>query len=192
VRGTKSANSLRPKIAALGSNLLSIPKGSKSMSLVIKKWYAGNDANEEGNFVHLVGREAGLISWLLSLFKIDPTNEVEIKDNLLKFTSSSFAGQEKRIIPINSITSAYYGYEKPWKMALLLGTVFMPVFFIGLIIGPLYYILNKNLTVGVVEASGWVGSFSFKRSIIEGQNINEEEAYEVIEIIRKLIEAKTA
>jgi hypothetical protein len=126
------------------------------------------------------------------LFKIDPTNEVEIKDNLLKFTSSSFAGQEKRIIPINSITSAYYGYEKPWKMALLLGTVFMPVFFIGLIIGPLYYILNKNLTVGVVEASGWVGSFSFKRSIIEGQNINEEEAYEVIEIIRKLIEAKTA
>ncbi len=162
------------------------------MSLVIKKWYAGNDANEEGNFVHLVGREAGLLSWLLSLFKIDPTSEVEIKDNLLKFTSSSFAGQEKRIIPMNSITSAYYGYEKPWKMALLLGAVFMPVFFIGLIIGPLYYILNKNLTVGVVEASGWVGSFSFKRSIIEGQNINEEEAYEVIEIIRKLIEAKTA
>ncbi len=161
------------------------------MSLVIKKWYAGNDANEDGNFVHLVGREAGLISWLLSLFKIDPTNEIEIKDNLLKFTSSSFAGQEKRIIPMKSITSAYYGYEKPWKMALLLGVVFMPVFFIGLIIGPLYYILNKSLTVGVVEASGWVGSFSFKRSIIEGQNINEEEAYEVIEIIRKLIEDKT-
>jgi hypothetical protein len=162
------------------------------MSLVIKKWYAGNEANEEGNFVHLVGREAGLISWLLSLFKIDPTSEVEIKDNLLKFTSSSFAGQEKRIIPMNSLTSAYYGYEKPWKMALILGVVFMPLFFLGLIIGPLYYILNKNLTVGVVEASGWVGAFSFKRSIIEGQNINEEEAYEVIEIIRKLIEAKTA
>ncbi|EPJ45091.1 MAG: hypothetical protein OFPII_30110 [Osedax symbiont Rs1] len=161
------------------------------MSLVIKKWYAGNDANEDGNFVHLVGREAGLISWLLSLFKIDPTNEIEIKDNILKFTSSSFAGQEKRIIPMKSITSAYYGYEKPWKMALILGVVFMPVFFIGLIIGPLYYILNKSLTVGVVESSGWVGSFSFKRSIIEGQNISEEEAYEVIEIIRKLIEAKT-
>ncbi|MDQ7057438.1 MAG: hypothetical protein Q9N62_02920 [Ghiorsea sp.] len=77
-------------------------------------------------------------------------------------------------------------------MALFLGAVLTPVFFIGLIVGPLYYILNKNLTVGVVEASGWVGSFSFKRSIIEGQNINEEEAYEVIDIIRNLIEAKTA
>ncbi len=162
------------------------------MSLVIKKWYAGKEANEEGNFVHLVGRESGLLSWLLSLFKIDPTSEVEIKDNLLKFTSSSLAGQEKRIIPMNSITSAYYGYEKPWKMALMLGILFMPVFFLGLVIGPLYYILNKNLTVGVVEASGWVGAFSFKRSVIEGQNINEEEAYQVIEIIRSLIEEKTA
>lgn len=161
------------------------------MSLVIKKWSAETKKNEDGNFVHLVGREAGLLSWILSLFKIDPISEVEIKENLLKFSSSSLAGQEKRIIPMKSITSAYYGYEKPWKMALLLGIAFMPIFFSGLIIGPLYYILNKNLTVGVVEASGWVGAFSFKRSIIEGQNINEEEAYRVIEIIRSLIEEKT-
>lgn len=115
-----------------------------------------------------------------------------MKDNLIKFTSSSLAGQEKRIIPLGSITSAYYGYEKPWKMALILTVLLSPIFFIGLIIGPLYYFLNKNLTVGVVEASGWTGTFSFKRSIIEGQNINEEEAYKVIEIIRTLIEAKTA
>jgi hypothetical protein len=162
------------------------------MSLVIKKWYAGDDANESGNFVHLVGREAGILSWLLSIFKIDPTSEIEIKDNLIKFTSASLAGQEKRIIPLNSITSAYYGYEKPWKMALVLTVLLIPVFFIGLIVGPLYYFLNKNLTVGVVEASGWVGTFSFKRSVIEGQNINEEEAYKVIEIIRSQIEAKTA
>ena len=161
------------------------------MSLVIKKWFAGNDANENGDFVHLIGREAGLLSWLLSVFKIDPTSEIEIKENLIKFTSSSLAGQEKRIIPLKSITSAYYGYEKPWKMALVLTVVLTPIFFIGLIVGPLYYFLNKNLTVGVVEASGWVGAFSFKRSVIEGKNISEEEAYKVIEIIRSLIEAKT-
>ncbi len=162
------------------------------MSLVIKKWYAGDQENENGDYVHLVGREAGLLSWILSLFKIDPISEVEIKENLIKFTSSSLAGQEKRIIPMSSVTSAYYGYEKPWKMALFLTVLLMPLFFIGLIVGPLYYILNKNLTVAVVEASGWVGGFSFKRSVIEGQNINEEEAYRVIEIIRGLIETKTA
>lgn len=162
------------------------------MSLVIKQWYADTSKNADGNFVHIVGREAGLLSWLLSLFKIDPTNEVEVKDNLLKFTTSSLAGQEKRLIPMNSITSAYYGYKKPWKMALFLGVILMPLFGLGLLVGPLYYILNKSLTVGVVEASGWIGAFSFKRSIIEGQNISEEDAYRVIEIIRTLIEAKTA
>lgn len=162
------------------------------MSLVIKKWYAGNESNNNGDYVHLVGREAGLISWLLSLLKIDATSEVEVKENLIKFTTSSLAGREKRIIPLNSITSAYYGYEKPWKMALVLTVLLMPFFFIGLIVGPLYYFLNKNLTVAVVEASGWVGAFSFKRSVIEGQNINEEQAYKVIDIIRELIESKTA
>ncbi|GAA0822287.1 hypothetical protein KO495_15945 [Colwellia sp. D2M02] len=161
------------------------------MSLVIKKWFADEEANENGDYVHLVGRESGLLSWLLSLLKIDSTNEVEIKENIIKFTSSSLAGQEKRIIPMQSITSAYYGYQKPWQMALALTVILAPVFFIGFIVGPLYYFLNKSLTVAVVESSGWVGSFSFKRSIIEGQNINEEEAYRVIEIIRERIEAKT-
>lgn len=162
------------------------------MSLVIKKWYSSNTKNENGDFVHLVGREGGLLSWLLSLFKIDPTSEVEIKENIIKFTSSSLAGQEKRIIPMQSITSAFYGYQKPWKMALFLTVVLTPFFLIGLIVGPLYYFLNKSLTVAVVESSGWVGSFSFKRSVIEGQNINEDEAYNVIETIRTIIEAKTA
>lgn len=162
------------------------------MSLVIKNWYAGKSANENGDFVHIVGRESGILSWFLSLFKIDPTNEIEIKDNLINFTASSLAGQEKRVIPLKSITSAYYGYKKPWKMALFLTALLTPLFFIGLVVGPVYYFLNKSLTVGVVEASGWVGAFSFKRSIIEGQNISEEEAYEVIKIIRTLIETKTA
>ena len=162
------------------------------MSLVIKKWSAGGKADENGNFVHLVGREGGLLSWVLSLFKIDATSEVEIKSNLINFTTSSLAGQVKRVIPMQSITSAYYAYEKPWKMALIITVALTPIFFIGLVAGPLYYFLNKNLTVAVVEASGWTGAFSFKRSVIEGQNINEQEAYVVIDIIRRLIEAKTA
>lgn len=93
---------------------------------------------------------------------------------------------------MRSVCSAYYGYVKPWQMALVLGLLLFPIFFLGLIVGPLYYFLNKELTVGVVENSSWIGGFSFKRSVIEGQNIDENKAYEVIDIIRSLIEAKTA
>lgn len=162
------------------------------MALVLKRWHVSKTANAEGNYVHLVGREAGLFAWILSKIGVDPTTEVEIKDNLIVFTAGSLAGHEKRVIPIQSVSSAYYGYQKPWKEAIALGLLLTPVFFVGLVIGPLYYFLNKKLTVGVVEGSGWVGGFSFKRSVIEGQNIDEKKAYEVIDIIRALIEAKTA
>lgn len=162
------------------------------MALVLKKWKIAKTADAQGNYVHLVGREGGLLAWLLSLLGIDPTTEIEIKDKLVVFTIGSLAGREKRVIPINSVCSAYYGYEKPWKMALVIGAVLMPLFFIGLLAGPLYYFLNKQLSVGVVENSGWSGSFAFKRSVIEGQNIDESSAYEVIEVVRMLVERKTA
>lgn len=162
------------------------------MALVLKKWQVGRNADAQGNYVHLVGREGGLLAWLLSLLGIDPTTEIEIKDKLMIFTIGSLAGREKRVIPISSVCSAYYGYEKPWKTALVIGVVLMPLFFIGLLAGPLYYFLNKQLSVGVVENSSWSGGFAFKRSVIEGQNIDEGSAYEVIEVVRMLIERKTA
>lgn len=162
------------------------------MALVIKKWSASRTPDANGNYVHLVGREAGLFAWLLSLLGIDPTTEIEIKDKLIVFTQGSLSGKQKRVIPMQSVCSAYYGYIKPWQAAVVLGVLLMPFFFIGLLVGPLYYFLNKELTVGVVENSGWSGGFAFKRSVIEGQNIDEAQAYEVIDIVRSLIEAKTA
>jgi hypothetical protein len=162
------------------------------MALVIKKWYANTTKNEDGNYVHLIGREAGLFAWLLSVIGIDPTTEVEIRDTMIVFTAGSLSGKQKRVIPMLSVCSAYYGYAKPWQMALVLGVLLTPVFGAGLIIGPLYYFLNKELTVGIVENSSWIGGFAFKRSVIEGQNIDEQQAYQVIDIIRSLIEAKTA
>jgi hypothetical protein len=75
---------------------------------------------------------------------------------------------------------------------LVILVLLLPFFGLGLLIGPLYYFLNKTLTVGIVENSGWVGGFSFKRSVIEGQNISEEHANKVIGIIRDRIESITA
>lgn len=161
------------------------------MALVIKKWHSSKTPNKDGNYVHLVGRQPGLFAWFLSLMGIDPTTEIEIKENLIVFTTSSLAGKQKRVIPMKSVCSAYYGYVKPWQIALAIGLLLLPVFFLGLIAGPLYYYLNKELSVGIVEISSWTGGFCFKRSVIEGQNIDEEKAQEVIDIIRSLIEAKT-
>jgi hypothetical protein len=167
------------------------------MALVIKEWFASEEPNDNGDYVYLSGREGGLVSWLLSVFGIDPTSEVKINNDLIRFDTSSLAGVEKRIIPLASVSSASYAYKKPWKVALLLITIALGLlsisgwFIIFLAVGPVYYFLNKSLTIDVLEVAGKARVFSFKRSVIEGQDIGEEDAYKVIDLIRKLIEKKT-
>ena len=63
------------------------------MALVIKKWYASTSPNQDGNYVHLIGREAGLFAWLLSVIGLDPTTEVKITDNLITFGAASLSGR---------------------------------------------------------------------------------------------------
>lgn len=161
------------------------------MALVVKKWFVSKQADEQGNYVHIIGREAGFFGWILSLMKIDPTTELEIKKNLIIFTSSSFSGKEKHITPIKSVCSTYYSYKKPWQLSVIIAVTFLPFFGIGLILGLLYYYFNKQFVVAFIENAGWVGSFAFKPSAMEGQDIDEKRASEVVSIIRALIEAKT-
>lgn len=158
------------------------------MALVLKKWSCQNTPDANGNFAHLIGREAGLLAWLLSVLGIDATTEIEIKENVVVFSKGSLEGTEKRVIPLPSVCSAYYGFKKPWKEALVITILLTPVFFIGLLLGPLYYFLNKTLTVGIVEHSSWIGGFAFKRSVIEGKSISEQDAWAVIQVIRALLE----
>ena len=89
------------------------------------------------------------------------------------------------------MSSGFFSFNKPWKEALLLGLVLLPLFGLGLIVGPLYYFLNKRLTVGVREQGLFRLSLVFKRSVIEGQRIDESEARKVIEVIRELLDGIT-
>lgn len=162
------------------------------MALVLKKWSADTSKDDRGNFVHIVGRDAGLLSWFMSVIGIDAVSEVEAKDRVILYKESSLAGFTRRVIPYGSVSSTFYGFHKPWKEALVLGVVLLPLLGLGLIVGPLYYFLNKQLIFGIVEFSGVTSGFAFKRSVIEGEKITEQDAERVIGIIRALIEKATA
>ena len=162
------------------------------MALVVKQWYAEPTPNANGDYIHIVGREAGLIGWILSYLKIDPTTEVKINDSIIEFTQSSLQGRITRVIPLRAVSSSYYQFEKPLYKAIGLTISLLPVILVGLIVGPLYYFLNKKLVLGFVEISGWSGLLSFKRSIIEGNVLGETEAYQVINIVRDLVINKTS
>jgi hypothetical protein len=91
----------------------------KNMSaLVIKEWKADQKpVDSANNYVSITGRKGGLVAWLLSLVKIDPTTTIRVSAERLEFASGSIEGNDARIIPLQNICSSYYGYHKPWKSA---------------------------------------------------------------------------
>ena len=75
------------------------------------------------------------------------------------------------------------------------GSLVVVLFFVGLVLlllgpvlGLLYYFFNKTLSIALVEGGGVISSIEFKRSIIEGQEITEDDARKLTEILRALLE----
>lgn len=155
-------------------------------TLVIKKWHSSPNPDSTGRYIEIVGRTAGLFGWLLALLGIDPITSIEMKADKFVFATGSLSGQTKNVVPIEGISSYFYGYYKPWREALIIGLL---TFWLLFLPGLLYYWLNKTLIVGIVEQSGLIRSITFKRSVIEGQNIDENQASAVIEQIQSLVDA---
>lgn len=168
------------------------------MAYVIKEWSVNQEANSNGKLVEIKGRESGLFAWILSLMKIDPTVGISIDENSFEFEEGSFSGTIRRTIPVNKISSVYYGYLKPWKSSIppiVIGLVLLvPTFGISLILilwGIIKYFLNKTLSIGIVEVGGGIVSgIEMKRSIIEGKKVDEKDAEEVATILYNLINSK--
>jgi len=165
---------------------------------------------EEGNYhiVHIKARKGGLISWIFSIIGLDSTNEFNIYEDKIEYVEGSLSGKIKTIIPLSAISIAQAGFCKPFISIVLsiisliisitcfcykydIGTTFPGwLFLVIAIIFIVNYILNKSLLVSVVSNSSFVASICFKRSIIEGVEINEKDAFAVVEIINKLLSKK--
>jgi len=184
------------------------------MALVLKSWEVDESpVDREGNFIKIKGRHGGLISFFLSLVGVDPTVTIKINSQRLEFTKASLAGGKTSFIPLASLTSTHTGFHRPWQTALaifivsmFLGSFLGPIFgrlvggfagflcsigFIlsGLVIGVIYYILNREITLGFIEGSGVGYQIDFKRSVIENIDVNEKRARQACDIVQDLIQA---
>ena len=154
------------------------------MALVIKEWWASSTPNAEGTYISITGREAGLVSYLLSLVGVDPTTHLQVTARNIVYEQGSLGGFSKKVIPLRSLSSGYFGYTKPWREAL---SITIGTLGLGLPLALLYYFLNKRLLIGVVESGGLTSGMVFKRSVIEGKAITEEEGKQVIALIEWLV-----
>lgn len=181
-------------------------------ALVLKEWKTSDKPlDKSGNYILIRGRQPGLVAWVLAHVGVDPTTSLKVNASRVEFSRASLAGTDFRMIPLSSISSTYYGYHKPWGAALgvffflswlsgslavalpgsgvgkAFATFFALAFSAG--IALLYYFLGRTLVLGFVEQSGLVSAMQFKRSVVEGVEVNEQQARYICEVTQFLIES---
>lgn len=164
-------------------------------AFVIKSWSAESQPNAQGDFVSIEGRAGGLVSWLLNVLGISPTVRLSIRGDKILFHKGSLEGTVNILTPLENVCSTFYAFKRPLKESVILGVILGAatfwLFAIPGILGALfYYILNKTLTVGFTDVGGRVSEIPFKRSVIEGHKLDEDEAARVCDIVQGVVDAR--
>ena len=55
-----------------------------------------------------------------------------------------------------------------------------------------WYFLSKSLLISVISNSGWEAGICFKRSVIEGVNVDYSTALKVIDVMNELVMQQTS
>tara|TARA_B100000459_G_scaffold143689_1_gene105557 strand:+ start:298 stop:891 length:594 start_codon:yes stop_codon:yes gene_type:complete len=176
-------------------------------AMVISEWHVGHQPNSSGAYVSIRGRQAGLLSWILSILGVERGVRLEADTKHIKFKEGDMGGSSTRVIHLDSISSTYYGFKKPWAEAIViiwllggalwglggaliggtLGSLIGGIVAVG--IAALYYFLNKRMTVGIVEHSGVQSQLVFKRSVLEGLQLDEASSAQASDVLQWLMDA---
>ena len=160
------------------------------------------EINESGpRYIHLKGRRAGIIAKILSLIGIDATTSFDVYEDRIEFSSGSIFGRTTECIPMTAVCNVGTGYVKP--AAFLFTGIFLiisaiPVLIRGsklaalitLIISALMlvgYFLGKTMMIYARSTGADLDVISFKRSVIENQRIDDDEAKRIVDIMNKLV-----
>jgi hypothetical protein len=164
--------------------------------------------------IELVGRQQGLISFLLTLIGISPITEFTVTRDEVCFNSTSLFGKRNQAVPLRAVCSVAAGIRKPisylifaflflvggvigsfqglWRdgfftsLGLLVFTLAMTAFLIWL------YAINKRFFVSIHAQSGPPIMLSFKPNVIEGVPLDLEGALRMVKVVREHVLASSA
>ena len=165
-------------------------------ALVVKEWKVDPNAAIP---VCIKGRKAGIVAWLLSLLGFDTTTTFELHGNHVSLAEGSLAGQIREIVPLTGACNIGTGYLKPFGyIAAALGcflwalismfndnasgwaAAWQLVLAVGFVV---LFFLNKCMVLYVIPVSSSPIQIAFKRSVIEGVDVDASSARKVIHII---------
>lgn len=191
-------------LVVLGSLGLAGVASRRTGSLVVKKFFASATPREDGVYVEIIGRRSGVLAWILSLLRIDPLVEMRVRFSRVEYFSGSFSGFHRVVLPIESVSSVFFGVSRPWGKALFWFFVFVAaaagasemgssaavvtLVLLGVVVATLIMVLGRQRLIGLTEMTGDDYSLTLKRSVIEGQEINEAKLEEISRIVIALLD----
>ena len=188
--------------------------GSRTTKLVLQKLVAHEvAAGEPQPVIELVGRQQGIISFLLTLVGISPITDFKVTPEELCCNSTSLFGRQNQSVPLRAISSVAAGVRKPVGY-LFVAFVFLIVGVFGglgvlwneglyrfaltlMVFGALaalfiwMYAINKRFFVSIYTQGGPPILLSLKPNVIEGVPLDLERALQVVKIIRDRVLAST-
>ncbi|MFM6986517.1 MAG: hypothetical protein ACKOXQ_07830 [Hydrogenophaga sp.] len=174
-------------------------------ALVVKQFFVSATPRDDGVYVEVIARRAGVLAWLLSLLRVDPLVEMRIRYSRVEYFSGSLSGFHRVVLPIESVSSVFFGVSRPWLKAVLwflafvvmalgaaeagstLGVVVLVL--LGAAVAVLVMVLGRQRVIGLTEMTGDEYALRVKRSVIEGQEIDEARLEEVSRIVLALLDA---
>ena len=165
-------------------------------ALVVKEWHVNPDADTK---VLIKARKGGLVDWLLSLLGLDSTTVFRLEGNHVSLSEGSLAGHVKEIVPLTGTCNLGTAYLKPFGYIMTAIGCFLLAFWgmcndrvngfwvvfqlAGGIFSIIMYFLSRCMVLYVIPDSGSQMTIAFKRSVIEGIDVDEEAAMKVVNIM---------
>jgi len=171
--------------------------------LVLKRFQIDRNAID-APLVDIQGRDEGVISFFLTLLRLDDATSLKCFRDRIEYKSSSLFGESTITIPLQQVTGIVGGFTKPigyliaafifFVITIILSFVWsnaVVVFILGgflIVVALVYqYFVNKTLSIGVQNGSDKVYGLQFKKSVIEGVGVNINLVREAIDVINNAV-----
>lgn len=187
---------------------------SRTTKLVLQKLVAHEPASGEATpFVELVGRQQGIISFLLTLVGVSPITAFTVTPDEMCCNSTSLFGRQNQAVPLRAISSVTAGVRKPvgylflafvclvvgvfgglgvlWNEGFFRFVLTLAVFGALVALFTWLYAINKRFFFSIHTQGGPPILFSLKPNVIEGVPLDLDRALRVVKLIRERVLAST-
>lgn len=171
--------------------------------LVLKRFQIDRNAID-APLVDIQGRDEGVISFFLTLLRLDDATSLKCFRDRIEYKSSSLFGESTVTIPLLQVTGIVGGFTKPIGYLIVAFIFFVatilfsfiisnaaafiiPIGFIIIAILVYQYFVSKTLSIGVQNGGDKVYGLQFKKSVIEGVGVNINLVREAIDVINNAV-----